>query len=303
MAARQEICYIDTGGTFTDVFLMNADKRISFAKVPTTPRNLSECFFTGLEKAASELGLADTGLLSQLKVLGYGSTIAITALLTGSGARVGLITTRGFEDTMIMMRGKAGWVGLTHEEKMHVITQKKPEPLVPRELIRGVTERVDILGKVVLPVREEEARRAARELLEAGVEVLTLPLRSPRRTAEREEVRANLWGRLDRFKDIGGRPGLTGFVPLWGWITHLQDAILALEIIKNCWSNAPTRVLALSRLPRRRGLQPGRSLSAPGKRQSKQSPHGTLREYSSAGFYGGTRATGLPSRDPRRKRS
>ena len=96
----------------------------------------------------------------------HGTTVATNALIVRRGAKVGLITTRGFEDTVYVMRAVGRVDGLDEMEIKHVTKVTKPTPLVPRQSIRGVYERIDYKGEVVVPLDVEGVRNAVRELVE-----------------------------------------------------------------------------------------------------------------------------------------
>src|SRR3984893_12825306 len=88
---------VDVGGTFTDLVALNADGSVEVTKVPTTPGDPSIGIMDGLETlAASQGGGGLQEFLGRVDVIVHGTTVATNALLTGSGAKVGLITTRGF---------------------------------------------------------------------------------------------------------------------------------------------------------------------------------------------------------------
>ena len=96
----------------------------------------------------------------------HGTTVATNALIVRRGARVGLITTRGFEDTIFVMRAVGRVDGLDEMEIKHVTKVTKPTPLVPRRSVRGVYERIDFKGEVVVPLDVAGVREAVRELVE-----------------------------------------------------------------------------------------------------------------------------------------
>ena len=97
---------VDIGGTFTDLVLLADDGRVAMSKAPTTPRDFSIGVMDALDRAATDLGLDLPGLLALSDRIDHGSTVATNALLTRNGARVGLVTTRGFEDTPLVMRAR-----------------------------------------------------------------------------------------------------------------------------------------------------------------------------------------------------
>ncbi|HEX4841868.1 MAG TPA: hydantoinase/oxoprolinase family protein, partial [bacterium] len=173
MAGESFIIGIDIGGTFTDVALVDSTGTVRMDKAPTTPDDPSRGVFDALERVARQLGSDLNGLLSRTVRITHGSTVATNALLTRSGANVGLITTRGFEDTPFIMRAIGRVDGVSEDEVRHVGWLTKPTPLVSRSLVRGVTERIDVQGTVVVPLRTEDVLRAVGELVEErGVEGL-----------------------------------------------------------------------------------------------------------------------------------
>ncbi|MCL5962226.1 MAG: hydantoinase/oxoprolinase family protein [Chloroflexi bacterium] len=163
------IIYLDTGGTFSDAVIVREDGSFVRGKAPTTPDDLESCFFDCVEDGAEKLNKPLNEVLANTVVLGFGTTAGTNALLTKvGGPKVGLITTRGFEDTLGITRLRA--VGLESTHAMHIAAAEKPLPLVPRTLIAGVTERTDSLGREVIRLYEGEARGVVRELLDKGVE-------------------------------------------------------------------------------------------------------------------------------------
>lgn len=166
---------IDTGGTFTDVVGMAENGEIYIAKAPTTPKDFALGVMNAIVALAEVMGLSLSQLLSRCTMVKHGTTITTNALINRVGSKVGLITTKGFEDTTLIMKAFGRVAGLSEEEIKHQATAVKPKPLVPRRLIKGVTERVDFSGKVIIPINLEEARQAIRSLVEdEKVEALAL---------------------------------------------------------------------------------------------------------------------------------
>ncbi|MBI2880827.1 MAG: hydantoinase/oxoprolinase family protein [Candidatus Tectomicrobia bacterium] len=166
--AKDRAYYIgtDTGGTFTDITVLTEEGEIYVEKAPTTPRNFAEGVLHAVERVSERMGIPPRELLGRCRQFKHGSTIATNALITREGSRVGLITTRGFEDTTLIMRGIGRVAGLTEDEIKHQATAVKPTPLVPKDLIAGVTERIDFQGNVVIPLHAGEAEEALRYLVE-----------------------------------------------------------------------------------------------------------------------------------------
>ncbi|MBM2831429.1 MAG: hypothetical protein HW414_481 [Dehalococcoidia bacterium] len=185
--------FIDTGGTFSDAVVVKADGTFVSGKAQTTPRKLEDCFFACIEAVSQNMGKTSKEVLPLTVEIGYGTTAGTNILVTRSGApRIGFITTRGAEDRTNIIRFRAA--GLSRVEAMHVTTADKPPPLVPREWIRGVVERVGSRGEVVIPLREDSVRQAVQELLDQGVEgiavgLLWSPLNSTHERRVREIIR------------------------------------------------------------------------------------------------------------------
>jgi N-methylhydantoinase A/acetophenone carboxylase len=158
---------IDVGGTFTDLVL-NFDGKALIKKTPTTPYDLSVCFSRVIEEGAGALGLKIDELLPAIDMIRYSTTIAMNRLIEKKGPRLGLITTEGHEDVVLIGRG-AQWIdGTRVQERRNLAVQKKPEPLIPRDMIVGVKERVDSRGKIVRPLDENDVREKVRYLVSCG---------------------------------------------------------------------------------------------------------------------------------------
>ncbi|MDY6861562.1 MAG: hydantoinase/oxoprolinase N-terminal domain-containing protein, partial [Thermodesulfobacteriota bacterium] len=115
------IIYVDNGGTFTDGFLVKEDGTFVTGKASTTPYDLSECLFDTLENTIQGTGESVKTAMKKTEVLGFGTTAGTNTLLTRRGSpRIGLITTKGFEDTTMIMRAVGRVAGLPFEEGMHI---------------------------------------------------------------------------------------------------------------------------------------------------------------------------------------
>src|SRR5271169_5322992 len=158
---------IDVGGTFTDLVL-NFDGKALIKKVPTTPYDLSVCFSRVIEEGASAVGKKMDELLPSIDMIRYSTTIAMNRLIEKKGPRLALITTEGHEDVVLIGRG-AQWIdGTRVQERRNLAVQRKPDPLVPRELIVGAKERVDSRGGVIRPLDENDLRAKVRYLVGKG---------------------------------------------------------------------------------------------------------------------------------------
>ena len=165
---------VDSGGTFTDCVTLDAAGRVTTAKAPSTPSDFSVGVVESVGRAAATEDLDLEGVLRRTTSFCHGTTVATNALLTRSGSVVGLVTTKGHEDAIIVGRTIQKAAGLTESELSNLAYLEKAVPVVPRPLIRGVTERIDYRGSVVVPVDVDEAARAADELVDAGVEAIAV---------------------------------------------------------------------------------------------------------------------------------
>ena len=91
---------IDTGGTFTDVFINSDDSRVATVKVPTTPHDLTVCFADAIRASAEALQLPLEQFLRQAEVIRFSSTIGTNTVLTHTGPRLGLIVTAGAQENL-----------------------------------------------------------------------------------------------------------------------------------------------------------------------------------------------------------
>lgn len=158
---------VDVGGTFTDLLLINDVTGDSYtAKVPSTPHNPSIAVLNGIDRICQTSGVEPSAIRSVM----HGTTVATNAILTRRGAKVGLVTTRGYKQVLHIARsfvpgGLGGWV-----------TFNKGELLAPLELTVEADERIDTHGAVVRELDREAIRAELLRLREAGIEALTISL-------------------------------------------------------------------------------------------------------------------------------
>jgi N-methylhydantoinase A len=157
---------VDVGGTFTDLLLIDEDSGKTFtAKVPSTPQDSSIGVLNGVARICEESGVDP----SAIRRVMHGTTVATNAVLTGKGARVGLVTTRGFQQVLQVARsfcpgGLGGWVSYV----------KKPL-LAPLELTVEAEERIGADGGVVTPLDADALRETLTNLKKKGeIEALTI---------------------------------------------------------------------------------------------------------------------------------
>jgi N-methylhydantoinase A len=159
---------IDVGGTFTDFLIMDDQGRAEAFKTPSIPDDPAEGVFNGFEEAAASKDLSVPEFLERTELIVHGTTVTTNALLTHSGAKVGLITTEGFRDSLEMRRGV--------KERLYDMHCRPPPPLVPRSLRIGIPERTNAQGETVLAPRRDSVLRAVKDLRAAGVEAVAVSL-------------------------------------------------------------------------------------------------------------------------------
>lgn len=165
---------VDIGGTFTDCVVIDENGSVTTAKAPSTPGNFAQGMIDAIAAAAGKLGLEPGLLYGEVALLSHGTTVGTNAVVQKRGARIGLITTKGHNDVIHIMRGSRGIGGRDVRQVVHFPESQKPDPIVPKRLIAGVSERVDCFGKVVVPLNEEEAEAAIRRLLDQGAEAIAI---------------------------------------------------------------------------------------------------------------------------------
>jgi N-methylhydantoinase A len=186
--AGQYVVGVDIGGTFTDAIVVDATGAAVVGKVSTTPEDFSVAFFGAISAAADALGIDDRELLSSTSKLAHGTTVGINALVTGAVAKTALITTKGHGDAIRAMSGQGRILGATIEELLDYRLSSKPDPVVPREQVFEISERLDTAGDTVVALSEAELDAAidrfAAEGIEAVAIVFFVELRQPDPRAE-----------------------------------------------------------------------------------------------------------------------
>ena len=154
----------DVGGTFTDIAAIDSAGRVSIHKVLSTSNDYSDAICTGLE---TMVGAGDVNP-SDVRHLVHAATIATNTVITGTGARVGLITTEGFRDVLE--------IGRLRYPRLYDMEWEKPPTLVPRHLRREVVERIDFQGRVITALDLASVEEATARLLAAKVDSIAICL-------------------------------------------------------------------------------------------------------------------------------
>lgn len=159
---------IDSGGTFTDMVLIDADSRRWVFKRPSVPSSPADGVVGVLEEGARHFGFTLGELLSRCERVIHGTTVATNLMLEGKGARVGLICSHGFRDSLEIRRGLRPQIW-NHREPYAPV-------LVPRYLRLGVRGRLAADGSELESLNEADVEAAARFFLEEGVEAIAICL-------------------------------------------------------------------------------------------------------------------------------
>jgi acetone carboxylase beta subunit len=171
---RVQVMGIDAGGTMTDTFFVRADGEFVVGKAQSNPLDESRAIFEsskdGLALWSREIG----EVYPELVTCVYSGTAMLNRVVQRKGMRVGLIVNRGMEDFHRMGRAIQCYLGYAFEDRLHLNTHRYDEPLVPPDRTKGVTERIDSQGEIVIPLREGEVAAAAAALIDAEVEAIVI---------------------------------------------------------------------------------------------------------------------------------
>jgi N-methylhydantoinase A/acetone carboxylase beta subunit len=181
---------IDAGGTMTDTFIVDESGHFVVGKAQTTPEDESQGLMASSEDAMRQWDGTPEEAFPQIRSAVFSGTAMLNRLLARKGLKVGAIVTAGQEDSLQMERGIQTYLGYSYADRLHIATHHHNTPLIPRERIHGVRGRFDLFGNEVLQLREQDAREAARALLDEGVEGIVISLIfSYRNPAHEQRVR------------------------------------------------------------------------------------------------------------------
>ena len=177
---------VDIGGTFTDIVYIDEDTmQIVVDKVRSTPWDIGHAVLEAIKKIKVDM--------SEVTLFIHGTTAGINTVVQRKGAKVGLITTRGFTDILEMARG--------NRKELYNYLWKKPKPLVPRYLRLGISERTSYSGEIIEKLDEKEAKEAIKKLRQEGVEAIAVCLLHSYANPENEqrvgEIIKEIWPELD----------------------------------------------------------------------------------------------------------
>ena len=169
MARKTKRVCVDVGGTFTDCLVMDESGLLQKFKASTTPSDPSKGFMDAMKKAAKHYGISVNEFLSHIEVLVHGTTLATNILLTGRGAKVGMLTTKNFRDIIELRRAMK-----PQDVSLYNLFIPPAEPLIPRYRRLGIDERALYNGEIMTPLNEKETVEAVRQLKGEGVQSIAV---------------------------------------------------------------------------------------------------------------------------------
>lgn len=152
MEHKPIILAIDTGGTMSDTVVVDENGYFTIGKAQTTPENEAIGIINSFRDAVRKWNMSVEEAAKTLEVIIYTGTIMLNRILTRTGfSNIGIITTAGHEDAIYLGRGRQSWITLPYAERLHAISHFHPEPLIPKNMVIGVRERILVTGKVMIP--------------------------------------------------------------------------------------------------------------------------------------------------------
>lgn len=179
---------IDVGGTFTDFLLTRSDGQFKTYKVLSTPKDPSIATMSGIEEMARDENLSLTTFLKEVEVIVHGTTVTTNAVLTYSGAKTGLLTTKGVRDALEMRRGI--------REEQYNNRYVNVKPVVPRHLRIPVSGRLDYSGSELAVLNEDEVRASVSLFMKENIEAIGICFMNSFANRSHEEKAADIIRRL-----------------------------------------------------------------------------------------------------------
>ena len=159
---------VDTGGTFTDVVVVDEDGRFHIGKALTTPERIFGGMAGALGVVAERFGCDTRDLLARADILIYGTTRATNAVVTKRTAKTAFLTTRGFRDTLTLKEGG--------KHGPHDYSYDYPDPFIPRRYSFEIDERIGAEGQVVVPIDPSQVESVIATLRERKFEAVAVSM-------------------------------------------------------------------------------------------------------------------------------
>ena len=141
---------VDTGGTFTDIMVLDEAGQLHIGKALTTPERIFRGMREAISVVADDLGLAVPDLLARSDILIYGTTRATNAVVTKRTAKTAFLTTAGFKDTLTLKEGG--------KHGPHDYSYDYPDPYIPRRYTFEIAERIGSEGEIVRALDQSQVR-------------------------------------------------------------------------------------------------------------------------------------------------
>ncbi|MCB1433570.1 MAG: hydantoinase/oxoprolinase family protein, partial [Alphaproteobacteria bacterium] len=159
---------VDTGGTFTDIMVLDEAGQLHIGKALTTPERIFRGMREAISVVADDLGLAVPDLLARSDILIYGTTRATNAVVTKRTAKTAFLTTAGFKDTLTLKEGG--------KHGPHDYSYDYPDPYIPRRYTFELAERIGSEGEIVRPLDQSQVRDVIGVLKQRGFEAVAVSL-------------------------------------------------------------------------------------------------------------------------------
>ncbi len=159
---------IDAGGTFTDFVLADKSSNVKIYKTPSTPNDPTKAIENGLALISEDLGVSPEDIISQSDLCINGTTVGLNALIQHKGSLVGLVCTKGHEDSIEIRLG--------HKEDGYRYDPDYPPAVMlsPRYLRRGIGERIISNGTIKTPMNEHEVREACKLFIDNDIKTIAV---------------------------------------------------------------------------------------------------------------------------------
>lgn len=175
---------VDTGGTFTDIVLSEGNSLYTH-KVMSTPDNPAHAVINGVNEICSMYGEKE---INEIQII-HGSTVAINALLERKGARIALVTTKGFEDVLE--------IGRQSRSNLYDLYVDRPKPLIPSDLRFGITERTLYTGKIQIEIPKDEFDALTETLTKLDLDAIAICFLFSYVNPENEQIAAEYLSKLN----------------------------------------------------------------------------------------------------------
>jgi acetone carboxylase beta subunit len=168
---------LDTGGTMTDSFIIDKKGGFKVGKAQTTPYNESEGILNSIHDSLKQWNTSLDISGKNVEALVYSGTAMLNRLLEREGnSNIGVIVNSGFEDLLRLGRALQCWIWLDYGGRLHAREHEHPEPLIPRNQIKGVRGRINFWGEEIIPLYKKDVTLAVDELLDMGVDSICVCL-------------------------------------------------------------------------------------------------------------------------------